>query len=116
MGFEEFFENKNNQNRNFNNQKYQHDNEYSDHSQKSFQGHGEQINWSGYIEKIKNNKKLKLMVGIGGVLIIAIVICIIIFMLPLITKLFNYISQYGIQGLLDKVTGFLDTIMKGNAK
>lgn len=40
---------------------------------------------------------------------------LIIVLFPLIIKLFNYITQNGLQGVLNEITGFPDKILKGKA-
>jgi hypothetical protein len=40
---------------------------------------------------------------------------LIVVMIPLIPKLINYITQNGMQGILDKITGFAGKILNGNA-
>ncbi len=72
--------------------------------------------WVHFMESIKSNRKLKGLVIIAFILILAIVIALIAILLPLILKLLNYISQNGVQGILDNVTGFLDKLWKGSGK
>jgi hypothetical protein len=59
---------------------------------------------------------LKVFAILAGVLILVVSVMLIIFLMPLLLKLFNYISQNGLQGVLDAITGFLDKLWKGSGK
>lgn len=67
------------------------------------------------LEKIRNNKKLKLFVITVAIVLVVIIIAIILIFLPLLVKLFNYISQNGIQGILEFITEFLNKLWQGSA-
>lgn len=69
-----------------------------------------------FLERLKNNRKLKGLVIFALIAILAIVIAVIAILLPLILNLLNYISQNGVQGILDNLTGFLDKLWKGSSK
>lgn len=72
--------------------------------------------WIGMLDGIRTNKKLKVVVILAGILILGIVILLFIVFLPLIIKLVDYISQHGIQGIIDGIAAFLDRILKGSGK
>jgi hypothetical protein len=55
------------------------------------------------INSIANNPKVKLMLILAAIIIIAIVVFVIILLFPLIIKLFNYIVENGLQGILDTI-------------
>jgi len=116
MEVEEFFENKRQNQGNYRQLNYQDYNRGSQEMEHSYSERSIHQKWLTILEKIKSNKKLKILVVLAGIFIITIAIMLIIVFLPLIIKLFNYINQYGLQGLMDAVTGFLDKIMKGSAK
>lgn len=116
MGFENFFDDDRRNNENYRDNRYNNDNRYRRNSYPSDQEENEQLNISAILEKIKSNKKLRLLAIVAIILILVIVIALIVILFPLILKLFNYISQNGLQGLVDSITGFLDKIMKGTAK
>jgi hypothetical protein len=116
MGFDNFFENDRRNNENYRDNRYNEDNRYQRNSYPSDQEDREQFNISAFLEKIKSNKKLKLLVIIAIILILVIVVALIIILFPLIMKLFNYISQNGLQGVIDSIAGFADKVMKGSAK
>jgi hypothetical protein len=116
MGFDNFFENDRRNNENYRDNRYNEDNRYQHGSYPSDQEDRGQFNISAFFEKIKSNKKLRQLVIIAAILLLMIVVALLILLLPLIMKLFNYISQNGLQGVIDSITGFADKIMKGSAK
>jgi hypothetical protein len=116
MELDDFFENKRGHQGNYRAQTYHDDNRYSHNSHQSYQGQDNHLKWLNILEKIRSSKKLKLLVALAGILILAIAIVLIIVLLPFIIKLFNYVSQNGLQGILDSIIGFLDKIWKGSAK
>jgi uncharacterized membrane protein len=81
-----------------------------------YQKHDSNFKWEYFLEKLKINRKLKGLVIFAVIVILAIVIALIAILLPLILNLLNYISQNGVQGILDNVTGFLDKLWKGTGK
>jgi hypothetical protein len=115
MGFEEFFENDRRDYRNYRGNSVPDHNEYSDNRQYAFIGQKEKLKWQNILEKIRSNKRLKLFAISTVILILTIIIVLIIILFPLIAKLINYISQNGLQGVLNEITGFLDRILKGTA-
>jgi hypothetical protein len=115
MGFEEFFENSHKDNRINRGNSYPHDNAYPYNTGDPFKGNDDNIKWQNILEKIRSNRKMKLFVVSAGILIITIVIVLIIVLFPLIVKLINYITQNGLQGVVDEITAFLDRILKGTA-
>jgi hypothetical protein len=68
------------------------------------------------LDSIRNNKKVKLLLIITAIVILSIIIVLFLILLPLILKLISYISQNGVQGILDIITGFLDKLWKGSGK
>jgi hypothetical protein len=119
MGFDDFFEDKRKHQGNFREHGYHDnydDNRYSQNSYPSYHGNNNHQKWVTILDKIRSNNKLKLIVVIAGIVILVIAIILIIALLPLIIKLLNYISQNGLQGILDGITGFLDKLWKGSGK
>lgn len=115
MGFEDFFENKDRYHESNRVRRYPVNNPYVHESQQSSHGQYDNLNWLSILQKIRGNKKLKLFVILAGLLVLTILIGLIIVLLPLIIKLINSISQTGLQGILNEITGFLDKILKGTA-
>jgi hypothetical protein len=113
MGFEDLFEDKGKFHGDHGNHDYHENNRNTHDSRYPSYRRDEDPNWSNILVKIRNNKKLRLFAILAGILIIATVVVLIIVLMPLILKLFNYFSQNGLQGLLEYVTAFLDKILKG---
>lgn len=102
MGIEDLFGNGRNQQRFGYDQHYEHEDQ------------GDQSNMNRPInqqfeEKLKTinsiivNPKFRLMLIIAAIVIVAIVILLIILLFPLILKLFKYLNENGIQGILDTI-------------
>lgn len=113
MEFDDFFGDKQQY------RKFDHDHRSQDNLCRSqnfkhpYQRHNSNYKWKFFLEKLKNNRKLQVFVLFTVFVILAITITLIIILLPLILKLLNYISQNGVQGILDNVSGFLDKLWKG---
>ena len=60
---------------------------------------------------IKNNKKLKIITVFVLFIVIAIIIGLIVFLFPLITKILNYIFQNGASGVIDIGMDFLNKLL-----
>jgi uncharacterized membrane protein len=87
-----------------------HEQEY--HSHNSYQDFVRSYNLSYILNKIKNNRDLKILFGIIAMILLAITLALLIIFIPLIIKLINFISQHGIQGVVDNISGFLNKIWK----
>jgi hypothetical protein len=68
------------------------------------------------LDKIRNNKKLRIWIGFLGLFFLIVIIALAIILIPLIVKSANFISQYGIQGVVDNIGGFLGKIWNGVGK
>lgn len=88
MDLEDLFANKNKQ------QKFQYKREYGYQKQPQF-------NWLSIYDKIKQNQKLRNIIIIGIAIILIIVIGLIVILFPFIVKIFNYIAENGISGLIE---------------
>jgi hypothetical protein len=89
---------------------------YMDENNHSQKGYDKSIYLNNVIDKVKNSRKLKILVGIMCICLLAILITIIIILILVIAKLINFISQNGIQGVIDSISGFLNKIWKGAGK
>lgn len=116
MGLEDLFDDKRKFHGEHRDRDYHEDNRNTHDSRYPYYGHDNSFSLSKILLKIKNNKKLKLLVLFAVLLILVIVVALIIVLMPLILKLVNYISQNGLQGLIDYVLGLVDKIWKGSAK
>ena len=116
MGFDDLFENRNKHYGNYSRQSHHDDKGYSHDSYRSYYGQGDHIRLLTILRKIWSNKRLKVFVLITGILVLIIITVLIIFLVPVIIKLIHYISENGLKGLLDGITGFLDKIWKGSGE
>jgi hypothetical protein len=116
MDFDELFENKHRRTgyqgeHSYNNGgRYMNDERYSGH------GRGDNMQWVAILQKLRNNKKLKMIAITVGFLILVVATILVIALFPLIVQLVNYISQNGLQGLYEEVTSFVDKLWKGSGK
>jgi uncharacterized membrane protein len=55
------------------------------------------------LNKLRSNPRLKTLLLIAAIVIIAVVVLIVILLFPLILKLLSYISENGIQGIIDTI-------------
>ena len=125
MEFDDFFENKRKHHGNYrehgyddhhvghvdhDNNRYSHEQQYPTHANESHQ------QLFTILNKIRNNKKLKLIAIIAVIALLIITISLVVALLPLIIKLFNYISQNGLQSIFEAITGFVDKLWKGSGK
>jgi Fe2+ transport system protein B len=65
------------------------------------------------LAKIRENKKLKVLMIIAAIVILAIVIFLVITLLPLLGKIFTFITQLDLKGLQEYIIGLLDKLLKG---
>jgi hypothetical protein len=68
------------------------------------------------LSKIWSNRKLRLLLIILTLTVIVLLIAAVVILIPLIIKALNAISQSGLKGITESITGFLDKIWKGSAK
>jgi len=124
MEFDDFFEGKQRHHGsrhqgNYMESRYHDDHEefgYSNEPRHKIHGYDNNQKWFAILDKIRTNKQLKIMVMVSAVVICIIIIATIVALLPLILELIHYVSQNGIQGILDGITGFLDKLWKGSGK
>lgn len=65
------------------------------------------------LKKILNNRKLKTILIIGVSILLIIIIGLIVLLFPLLVQIFNYISENGVQGLVEVVTETINKIWTG---
>jgi type IV secretory pathway component VirB8 len=63
--------------------------------------------------RIWNNKKIRLLVIILTIILLSLIVAVIIALFPLIEKAFNYITQNGVNGIIESVSGLIEKIMTG---
>jgi len=78
---------------------YRHENEY-----KSSQTREKQVDIRRvFLESLRNNPNLKILLIIVSVILIIIVISLIVLFLPVILKLFGFVTENGVEGLLNTI-------------
>ena len=119
MGFDDFFEDKRSHHGHYREHGYHDDHDhhrYSHGTYPSGNGYNDHQRWAAVLDKVRSNKKLQLIIAMAGIIAIVVAITLIIVLFPFIMKLVYYISQNGLQGILDGITGFLDKLWKGSGK
>lgn len=116
MGFDDLFENKRKFQSNRGNRDYPENNRYTYDSRYPYYSNDNNFSLSKILLNIRNTKKLKRLMLFAVFFILAIVAILVIVLLPFILKLFNYISQNGLQGILEYILGIIDKIWKGSAQ
>jgi hypothetical protein len=97
MGLEDFFEQDHKRKRYGYGHDYKgHDNHHSSHSYDKHSNIQQQ-----YLEKIMNNPALKKLLITVVVVVLLLAIALIILFFPLINKLISFITQNGVQGIID---------------
>jgi len=113
MEFNDIIKNNSRNSDNYMESSYRHNNTYQSNSKYTFHRPGNNYKWLHFMETIRIDKKLQLLVSIAGILLLSIIVGMMLILLPLIVKLFNYISQYGVQEIVGYVTVLIDKIWKG---
>lgn len=117
MDFDDIFENngKHRKNKHYTNEHSYKNSEYhNEHENDEYQGFNQALFLKSFIEKLKNNKKLQVFVVFLAVILVIIFIILLVLLLPLMSKLFNYVSENGIQGAVDYLGGLMDKIWVGS--
>ena len=109
MGLDDFFE------QGHKRHQYGHDHDYGhsgDHRQsyghndehRPSYGHGQQNEIQKQIlEKLQSNPGLKKMLIVIAIIVFVIVLLLIILLFPLILKLLGFVTENGVQGVLDTI-------------
>jgi hypothetical protein len=99
MGFEEIFEQDNRRNKQSNYSPFGRD----DHNQYAGTEKEENNMQTMLLSKLRGNPKLRGYLVVAGIILIALIVILIILLFPSIQKLFGFISENGIQGLIDSI-------------
>lgn len=68
------------------------------------------------INKIWNNRKLRIAFVILAIIIVLAVILLVVAIVPILVKLVDYILQNGLQSIFDGVISFIEKLWKGAGK
>jgi hypothetical protein len=90
-------------------QKYQYNGSYNHHDHHKYS----KLRLFGLLKNLKNNRKLKwIVLGLFAVGIL-VTIGLIVWVYPYLVKLFQFISQNGISGVVDEIIAFMERLWKG---
>lgn len=99
MGFDDFFDGDHKHNKHGFDNHHRHDKHYqsSDYSTKD-----SDLKYI-LLNKLQSNPKLKVMLISTAIIVIIILVIMLIFLMPVIIKLLDFISQNGIQGVIENI-------------
>jgi len=99
MGFDDLFE------QGHKHHKYEHDQHYGydDYHQSSHSYNKHYDIKQLLLTKLSNNPKLKAFLIFAAIIVIVVVVIGVILLFPLLMKLFSYISENGIEGLINTI-------------
>ena len=111
MGFEEFFDQDSRRGRQRNEDHYRQDdpyrnedhnrqNEYSE-SSRTYEPQNDMK--QQFLNKLRDNPQLKMLLIVGAFIVVIIIIVVAIFIIPLILKIFGYVGDNGIQGVINTI-------------
>ena len=110
MDFDDFYKKKNKYQKKQSIHKHQQHNNYGRNFYSKSQGSFDPV---ALIESLKNNSKLKVVLIITLILVLALLIGLIAVILPFIGSVISYISQNGLEGLFDLAIKFLNSLWNG---
>jgi type IV secretory pathway component VirB8 len=108
MELQDFLTKRNKSYHSFRTQNFQNDGYQTYDSSSPLAGN---INWANLINGIRNNKKIRNLLIIAVVIVLAIIIGLIAILLPLIVKIFDYLTTVGISGLIDAALKFVNDLL-----
>ncbi len=114
MEFDEILNNRQKRHGKYNKERYHEShryNQYSHHSDYENRGYSKYLD---IFNKIKENKKIRNLLIIGVIIFLFLLTGLIIILFPQFIRLFNFISENGLQGVVTSVTDFLNKIIKGS--
>jgi type IV secretory pathway component VirB8 len=116
MEFDDIFENKRKYHGGFGQSKYHEDNRYRNDLHPAYHRNDAHQKWLIFLLKYRTNRTIRIFTKIAALVVIATIILLVIVLFPLIMKVAYYISQNGLQGVVDSITVFLDKLWKGFGK
>jgi hypothetical protein len=114
MGFDDFFERDHKRNGHYRGQ-YDHDERRYpyNNSPDNFHDNSGHFSMLTLLDRVRGDKKLMIIVIFAGILLLILAIVLVIALLPLIIKLINSVSETGLKGIVDSITGFIEKLWKG---
>lgn len=114
MEIDEISNNRQKRHGNYNKERYHDSHRYDQYSYHSDHENRNHSNYLDIFNKIKENKKIRNLLIIGVIIFLFLLIGLIIILFPQLMRLFNFISENGLQGIVNAVTEFLNKIIKGS--
>lgn len=117
MGFDDHFENSGRYGKH--NYNYPRDIEYSPHRYEdrySRRMPGKEHYAIYIIEKIWNNRKLRLLFILAIIILIVVVIAALFLIIPLIMKILDSVTQTGLKSVVEDITGLITKLWNGSGK
>jgi hypothetical protein len=68
------------------------------------------------LKRIWSNKRLRLYLILLTIVMLAIAVMIVIALIPLIARIFDFLTQDGIKGIVTGVTDYIGNLLNGFAK
>jgi len=111
MGFEEFFDQDSRRGRQRNEDHYRQDDPYrsedhnrqNEYSESSHAFTPQNDMKQQFLNKLRDNPQLKMLLIAGAVIVVIIIVVAAIFLIPLILKIFGYVGDNGIQGVINTI-------------
>lgn len=100
---------------NYGQNEYQHNKDYQ-YSSRQYNRHEPNFRIKYFFNTLQNDRKLKKLLLLGTVVVLIVVIALLILLLPVLIRIFEYIGQNGIEGVIEYLTGLLDKIWEGTGK
>lgn len=116
MELDNFFRNKQ-QNRGFDyDQSYQNNPFQNQNFRNPNHRHNSRNKLAYFLQTLNISRKLKGLIIVVLVVILIIIIALAAVLIPLIVDLLNYVSQNGIQGIVEYIIAFLEKLWEGSNK
>jgi hypothetical protein len=116
MEFDDIFESKRKYHGGYGQSKYYEQNRYQHDSHPAYHRNDSRQKWLIFLLKYRTNRTIRIFTKIAALVVIAIILLLVVVLFPLIMKAAYYVSQNGLQGVLDSITVFLDKLWKGFGK
>jgi hypothetical protein len=116
MEFDDIVENKRKYHEGYRQSRYHEGNRYQHYSHPAYHRSDAYQKWLFFLMKYRTNRTIRIFTKIAVIVVIAIIILLVVVLFPLIMKAAYFISQNGLQGILDSITVFLDKLWKGFGK
>lgn len=110
MEFDDIVEKKTEYHRGYGQSNYHQDNGYRQNSYPTYHRNYAHNKWLFILLKYRTSRTIRIFTKIAAVAVIAIIVLVIVVLFPMIMKLALYISQNGLQGVVDSITVFLDKL------